>query len=306
VQEKKLLAKDDVKSAMTKCGIKFRAADNIQMLLQRIEAELPSIKLDAQASEDEDQEVEAEKTEDGQEVRSREQVGGLDADRAAEDAGEDRQQDLEEAESVSSQGERSITASQTVSGEVQDAMAALEASKHLDERNSGERKGESDEDRVGQGGHRMEERESQEGVSGEASGAKRKIASPDETPKRRRLQDVEQDVAPAGNDENDRGPSAPAVANAQDGDVAPAAHQAQGPNDVAATVAEHKGLCLHCNEPVLSTQLRGFRMKEGTKRYFHDHCTPAKVLVCYVCNQNIAKQDLDRDAKGPRHASCQE
>ena len=53
VQEKRLLAKDDVKSAMTKCGIKFRAADNIQMLLQRIEAELPSIKLDAQASEDE-------------------------------------------------------------------------------------------------------------------------------------------------------------------------------------------------------------------------------------------------------------
>ena len=220
VQEKKLLAKDDVKSAMTKCGIKFRAADNIQMLLQRIEAELPSIKLDAQASEDEDQEVEAEKTEDGQEVRSREQVGGLDADRAAEDAGEDRQQDLEEAESVFSQGERSITASQTVSGEVQDAMAALEASKHLDERNSGERKGESDEDRVGQGGHRMEERESQEGVSGEASGTKRKITSPDETSKRRRLEeDVEQDGAPAGNDENERGPSAPVVANAQDGDV---------------------------------------------------------------------------------------
>ena len=82
----------------------------------------------------------------------------------------------------------------------------------------------------------------------------------------------------------------------------------RGPNDVAtgaATVVEHKGLCLYCNEPVLSTQLRGSRMKEGTKRYFHDHCTPAKVLVCYVCNQNIAKQDLDRDAKGPRHASCQ-
>ena len=71
MQEKRLLAKDDVKSAMTKCGIKFRAADNIQMLLQRIEAELPNIKLDAQASEDEDQGVEAEKTEDGQEVRSR-------------------------------------------------------------------------------------------------------------------------------------------------------------------------------------------------------------------------------------------
>ena len=38
----------------------------------------------------------------------------------------------------------------------------------------------------------------------------------------------------------------------------------RGPNDVAtgaATVVEHKGLCLYCNEPVLSTQLRGFRMK---------------------------------------------
>ena len=62
------MAKDDVKSAMTKCGIKVRAADNIQMLLQRIVTELPSINVDAQASEDEDQGVEAEKTEDGQEV----------------------------------------------------------------------------------------------------------------------------------------------------------------------------------------------------------------------------------------------
>ena len=75
---------------------------------------------------------------------------------------------------------------------------------------------------------------------------------------------------------------------------------------IASPDEEHKGLCLHCNESVLSAQLRGFRMKEGTKRYFqvHDHCMPAKVCVCYVCNQKIANKDLDRDAKGPRHASC--
>ena len=216
VQEKRLLAKDDVKSAMTKCGIKVRAADNIQMLLQRIVTELPSIKVDAQAIEDKDQGDEAGKTEDGQEARSRKQAGGLDAVPVAEDAGEDRQKDL--VEGGSSQGEESITASQTGPSAVQDAMAALEASKHLNEWDSGEPEGEGNEDRVARGGHRREERESQEGE--EASGTKRKITSPDETSKRRRLEeDVEQDGAPAGNDENERGPSAPVVANAQDGDV---------------------------------------------------------------------------------------